>query len=333
MNLIGQNQASINERACNNLMTIGVTISGFGGFKSLISAVTKLQKSSRIASERQRLAQIIAELTPFQKPFDEVKAAQSLLRTYLYNKTLSLSTAQEGQQKKGDRAVFTSEVPEVYNHLKNLEASADDAALALGDHWEAMRDDVIDVVRELEISVDDLLTMSGHDVARKFVTTVGTPQTLHVNDVSGMALPASLIERIDQESQDQLTKMLEGAKAQAITDTLEHMDLLVTQLTSGSRLSPSLIEHAKTHSTKLRGMALSYDNDPRLIAMCDSIDESIVNQTTDNWKSDDTAREASLETAINVKKNLAELTKPVSTERISYADVQIAGGLLDDLID
>jgi len=80
-------------------------------------------------------------------------------------------------------------------------------------------------------------------------------------------------------------------------------------------------------------MALSYDNDPRLIAMCDSIDESIVNQTTDNWKSDNTAREASLETAINVKKNLAELTKPVSTERISYADVQLAGGLLDDLID
>ena len=333
MNLIGQNQASINERACHNLMTIGVTISGFGGFKSLISAVTKLQKSSRIPSERQRLTLIIAKLTPFQEPFDSVKAAQSLLRTYLYNKTLSLSTAQEGQQKKGDRAVFTAEVPAVYNHLKNLESKADDAALVLGDKWEVMRDDAIDAVRELEINVDDLLSMSGHDVARRFVTTVGTPQTLHVNDVSDMALPAALIERIDQESQDQLTKMLEGAKAQAITDTLEHMDLLVTQLTSGSRLSPSLIEHAKTHSTKLRGMAMSYDNDPRLIAMCDSIDESIVNQTTDTWKSDDTAREASLETAINVKKNLTELAKPVSTERISYADVQLAGGLLQDLID
>ena len=173
MNLIGQNQASINERACKNLMTIPVTISGFGGFKSLTSAANKLQKSTRIPAERIRLTKIMSDLTKFQDPFDQVKAKQSLLRTYLYLRTLSLSTAQEGQQKKGDRAVFTAEVPEVYSHLKNLESSANDAAMALGDKWEAMRDDVIDVVQLGKLA--DRLTIDKDITCRLAVKTSNCP--------------------------------------------------------------------------------------------------------------------------------------------------------------
>tara|TARA_R110000824_G_scaffold9733_2_gene43128 strand:+ start:112 stop:1110 length:999 start_codon:yes stop_codon:yes gene_type:complete len=332
MNLIGQDQKAINERACKNLMTIQVNISTEYGLKPLIAAVKKLAKSTRIPAEHARLLRIIARLTPYQKPIDFVKSQQSLLRTYLYTHTMSLSQKQDGQQQKGERVTTVTEIPEIYNALRDLEFSANEAAKNLAPIWDGMREDILREVRDLEIDVSDIL-VSGVELSRRFITSVGTPKCIHSSKMSGMSLPSTMADKWAKESEQQLTTMLEGAKNQALKDGLTHMDLIVTQLSTGKRLSQSLIDHAQTHSKKMRGMVEAYDNDARVLFLCDEIDKHISNKTTDVWKDDSAMRQKSLEVANSVRKNLTAITAPVSQKQIDYANIQLAGGLLPDLID
>jgi hypothetical protein len=95
--LIGQDQAKINERAVNAFMLMQVSISSHKGFKPLINAVTKIAKATKVADEAKRMTEILAVLGPLQKPIDEVIAAQSLLRTYLYKQTLAFNQSRRGR--------------------------------------------------------------------------------------------------------------------------------------------------------------------------------------------------------------------------------------------
>jgi len=111
------------------------------------------------------------------------------------------------------------------------------------------------------------------------------------------------------------------------------MELIITQLSTGKRLSQSLVEHAKTHSSKMRGMVEAYDQDPRILAICDDLDLHIANKTTDIWNDDPVVRQKSLDVATSIRKNLTAITAPVTKTQIDYANIQLAGGLLPDLID
>jgi len=332
--LIGQDQAKINERAVNAFMLMQVSISSHKGFKPLINAVTKIAKATKVADEAKRMTEILAVLGPLQKPIDEVIAAQSLLRTYLYKQTLAFNQSREdGQQAKGERLVYTPKVPEIWTMLRTLAHNADNLVRGLQYNWNDMRDNAMTAVRDLSIDVE-YMNITGDELAARFSTSVQTPRPIPHASFKNMSLPAGLVQQFEKEANEALTQMLEGAKSQALSEALEHMDLIVKQLTSGTRLSPSLVEHAKTHSEKMRGMVEGYDNDPRIIQMCDDIDKHIGSATTERWRDDSTSRDAALTVAKSVSKNLTAITAPVTPSPVTQqAGGDLAGGLMADLID
>jgi hypothetical protein len=333
--LIGQDQAKLNERAMNAFMLMQVSISSHKGFKPQILAVTKFAKATKVADEAKRMAEILAVLGPLQKPIDEVIAAQSLLRTYLYRHTLTFSQArsEDGHQAKGERLVYTSKVPEVYTMLKTLAHNADNLVRRLQHNWNDMREEAMNAVRDVKFSVPKM-DISGDQLASRFKITVSNPRLIPETSLAQMSLPAGLAQQFERDAVDSLTAKLEGAKAQALEGALTHMNLIVRQLTSGTRLSPSLVEHAKTHSETMRGMVEGYDNDPRIIQMCDDIDKHIASATTERWREDSTSRDAALTVAKSVSKNLTAITAPVTPSPVTQqAGGDLAGGLMADLID
>lgn len=332
--LIGQDQAKLNERAMNAFMLMQVNISNHKGFKPIINKVKGVLEASEIDNERKRMAEIISVLLPLQKPIDEVLAAQSLLRTYVYHHTLAFSQSRkDGQQAKGDRLVYTAKVPEVYTMLKTLAHNADNLVRQLEPKWNDMREDAMNAVRDVKFSVPKM-DISGDQLAARFRITVSTPRPIPETSLANMSLPAALAQQFERDAVDSLTAKLEGAKSQALSEALEHMDLIVKQLTGGTRLSPSLIEKAKTHSSKMRGMVEGYDNDPRIIQMCDEIDKHIGSATTERWREDWTSRDAALTVAKSVSKNLTAITAPVTPSPVQQqASGDLAGGLMADLIE
>ena len=84
----------------------------------------------------------------------------------------------------------------------------------------------------------------------------------------------------------------------------------------------------------IRDRVEGYDNDPRIIQMCDDIDKHIASATTERWREDSTSRDAALTVAKSVSKNLTAITAPVQPSPVQQqASGDLAGGLMADLID
>jgi hypothetical protein len=264
----------------------------------------------------------------------QVNSKFASVRTWLYDNTLPFTDCEEGQQKRGKRIVPVSRVPEVLAKLAELKGEAFAALDAFmpdyRQYYSAHNRADLGRVSDVDMPDPDVL-------ADKYRVNVGAPEPLPVFNVDTLALPAGLAADIAQRHHDRLSKQLDGAKQAAIEGAQKHMDVVEKQLTDGKRLHQSLLDNAKRHARLLRDMVEGYDNDPRVLAIADLIDERIASiPNIEQVKNSATRRNAVIRAASTASKSLAEVANSESTATPAApaaSNVITGDSLLADLID
>lgn len=210
---------------------------------------------------------------------------------------------------RGEYLVPVAKVPEVWCRLKELKAEADKARdkfiseyLRLVKIAAADMGDLLPEVKDRYPSESELRTMIGIDLSTP-------PQPLAVNDMSRVNLPAEYAAEFAGMDTDNLQSQLEEAKRLTLEEAQKQIDAIIRQL-DGGRLSEEVIDRVQRMSAMLRGMVTGYDNDPRLIALADLIDEKVLNvKKREEWKSVPAKRAESLTAARTVQKGLKDYQK------------------------
>lgn len=265
-----------------------------------------------------------------------VIGAFAAIRTYCAENTLKFSDG-EGQSR-GMRLIAVTEVPDVLIKLGELKQNAEAALVKFETEYPRY-------VAEAKVKLSGLAKHikypSASEVRAKFYASVTPPQPLALVDLERYgSLPAGLAQQIADASTRQLERQLDTARTAAIDLLKDHLDVIVKQLTDGKRLSDSLIENARHHSKMLRNLVKGYDNDPRLIALTDLIDEKIsAVGKVEMWKNNASLKEASLRAAKTAAKGLTQIKKatpapqPAANKPAVTSTSKIAGsGLIADLI-
>ena len=264
----------------------------------------------------------------------QVNSKFASVRTWLYDNTLPFTDCEEGQQKRGKRIVPVSRVPEVLAKLAELKGEAFAALDAFMPDYRQYYSahNRADLGRVSDVDMPDPDVLAG-----KYRVSVGAPEPLPVFNVDTLALPAGLAADIAQRHHDRLSKQLDGAKQAAIEGAQKHMDVVEKQLTDGKRLHQSLLDNAKRHARLLRDMVEGYDNDPRVLAIADLIDERIASiPNIEQVKNSATRRNAVIRAASTASKSLAEVANSESTATPAApaaSNVIVGDSLLADLID
>ena len=264
----------------------------------------------------------------------QVNSKFASVRTWLYDNTLPFTDCEEGQQKRGKRIVPVSRVPEVLAKLAELKGVAFSALDAFMPDYRQYYSahNRADLGRVSDVDMPDPDVLAG-----KYRVNVGAPEPLPVFNVDSLALPAGLAADIAQRHHDRLSKQLDGAKQAAIEGAQKHMDVVEKQLTDGKRLHQSLLDNAKRHARLLRDMVEGYDNDPRVLAVADLIDQRIGSTLNiHSMKHNGTKRGLAIRAASTASKALAAIAKAPSTATPAApaaSNVIVGDSLLADLID
>ena len=328
-NLINQDQSNLNSRACNAFMLLTVSVAVYDGIAKLSEAAERAEKEAGAEDTGARM--YINALGMHHGELKSVMGKYKRIRTYLYQNTLSFSQAEEGMQKRGKRLIPVVRVPEVLNHLNLLKTEAESALDDLLPHWDHLCN--IAQSRAGQFGTE-IKYLTSSEVRDRFKASVSIPECISPIDMDRFgSLPASLANDIAKASNDKLTSQLESAKTEAMKAAKSHMDVVIKQLSEGKRLSETLVSLSALHSKMLRDLVNGYDNDPRIIAMADRIDNEIASQSVDRWKQSDYARTKSIDAAKVVSKGLGAMVQPVTPDQIQSTNQSLAGGLLADLLD
>ena len=329
MDLINQDQNNLNSRACNAFMLLTVSVAVYDGIAKLSEAAERAEKEAGADDTGARM--YINALGAHHGELKIVMGKFKKVRTYLYQVTLSFSQAEEGMQKRGKRIAPVVRIPEILNHLNILKNEAYAALDDLLPQW----DHLCNIAQSRSGRFgDEVKYPSAYEVREKFKICISIPECINPVDMDRFgSLPVSLANDIAKASNDKLTSQLESAKTEAMKAAKGHMDVVIKQLSEGKRLSETLVSLSALHSKMLRDLVNGYDNDPRIIAMADRIDNEIASQSVDRWKQSDYARTKSIDAAKVVSKGLGAMVQPVSPDQIQSTNQSLAGGLLADLID
>jgi len=324
---------NMQQSIANNYMVLDISIGRADPMKHSAVASDAAASECRVSGNvpvRTRVG-ALGRLTTDLK---QVNSKFASVRTWLYDNTLPFTDCEEGQQKRGKRIVPVSRVPEVLAKLAELKGEAFAALDAFmpdyrqyyGAHNRA------DLGRVSDVDMPDPDVLAG-----KYRVSIGAPEPLPVFNVDTLALPAGLAADIAQRHHDRLSKQLDGAKQAAIEGAQKHMDVVEKQLTDGKRLHQSLLDNAKRHARLLRDMVEGYDNDPRVLAIADLIDDRIASiPNIEQVKYNGAKRDQAIRAASTASKSLAEVAKSPSTATPvapAASSVIVGDSLLADLID
>jgi len=317
------------DRAKNSFLLLNVTIRKADPLKKSQVAALAAVESTKLANGVPLVARVGA-LGTLTGDLKAVISHFNAVRTYMY-KFAALSSAEDGEHRRGDRLIPTAKVPEVLSDLAELKRSAhaalDDFMPRYRQYYAAKMDGDFGAISDVSLPDPNAL-------AAKFGIVVHDPQPIPTFDADRLQLPAGLAAEIAGRREAALIKQLEGAKQVIIDDAEAHLANVEKQLANrgeGKRLHQSLIDMAAHHAAQLRGISEGYDNDPRIIALADLIDERIVSigqiKNARTWRGDSAARAANAA----VKSLKAIKAKPAPTQPTTTI---VAGdSLLADLID
>ena len=310
-------------------MLLTVSVSVYDGIAKLSEAAERAEREAGAEDTSARM--YINALGMHHGELKSVMGKYKRIRTYLYQNTLSFSQAEEGMQKRGKRLIPVVRVPEVLNQLNVLKKEAESALDDLLPHWDHLCN--IAQSRAGQFSTE-IKYLNSSEVRGRFKASISNPECISPVDMDRFgSLPTSLANKIAKASNDKLTSQLESAKTEAMKAAKSHMDVVIKQLTDGKRLSETLVSLSALHSKMLRDLVEGYDNDPRILAMADRIDNEIASQSVDMWKQSDYRRNKSIDAAKIISKGLEAMVQPVTPDQIQSTNQSLAGGLLADLID
>lgn len=329
------------EKACNTFLIVDVSVSKPGMKKTLPKEITA--KIAQMIAAAKGDGEITAPDTQvplfgnFYKEFNNaVLNPLGIFRNSKVYTRLELD---------GGRAFTTAEFPVAYPAFK--QAAADtmteviEAVEARYDIW--VEAGISSAIRTYEPIFPQVESWIRRAIPTKdqFIENcsieVGLPRRIDTGALKGVSLPAELLADIQQQQAEQAQVKLEGARGQAIKMVKDHLDKISTQLDGADnrRLHDTLITNLQGSAATLRGFVNAYDSDPRILEICDIIDERIASvNSAEVWKNSIGASEVSRRVAIQTSKQLADLGKRKLPPVTATADsIEIAeGGMLADLL-
>ena len=247
-------------------------------------------------------------------------------RTYMYDHTLSY--------ERGARLVMVPRVPEVLaaiqENLARVKAGLDEFMPRYEAYYNSTNGRADMGNSQITLPTPDKVRASSY-------ITVGVPQPIQPCDLTGLSLPAGLAADIAERTNAKHAVAAEAAKNAGMQDLIKELDKIAKQLTTGKRIHQSVLDNARTASRKVREFTEGYDNDPRVLAIADLIDDRIASiPSIEQVKNNATLRERAVRAAEAGSKTLAEVVKSPSTATPAApaaSNVIVGDSLLADLID
>jgi len=319
------------QQASNAFLTIQVSISKWSGVSQLKQAASKAASAAGASEANTRM--YFNMLGQHHSDLKQVNAMYSAVRTYLYANTLPFSQAEGEQQQRGDRLIAVSRVPDVVHQLGVLVDAANSAADSFVAEYERMV--AASIAHDVGEFKSEINYPTADQVRSKFAARISAPQTINVADMSRFgSLPVAMANEINASNNRKLEAQLQCAKDAAIKEAEDLAERVANQMRSGKRFHDSLKSEAKRVASLLRDMVQGYDNDPRLLAMADLIDEQIGTIDIDRIREHEHARHAPRRAAETVSKGIKDMRKAgaTNTQPVSNNDPVVGGGFFADLL-
>ena len=242
------------------------------------------------------------------------------------------------------RAIPTQQFPVEFPRLEALRDQINsDIELVADEHFdswvEAGQRSALRVYGDVFPAIDVWLkskTPSKAEFVAANKITIGTPRTINTDSLANVNLPADLLAKFEAESVAKAEASLEAARQKAVEGLRKQLDLVTAQLDTGERLHDSLLVNTTSNVETLRGFIEAYDNDPRLLSICDSIQTKVTNvRSVDVWRNSLGSRLESKAAAVVAVKQLEALEqRPLPSVSIASASSELAtnGGLLSELL-
>ena len=247
-------------------------------------------------------------------------------RTYMYNHTLSY--------ERGARLVMVTRVPEVLTAIQENVARVKAGLDEFMPRYEAYYNSTNG---RADMGNSQITLPTPDKVRTSAYITVGVPQPIQPCDLTGLSLPAGLAADIAERTNAKHAAAAEAAKNAGMQDLIKELDKVAKQLTTGKRIHQSVLDNARTASRKVREFTEGYDNDPRVLAIADLIDDRIASiPNIEQVKNSATLREQAVRAAEAGSKTLAEVVRSPSTATPvapAASNVIVGDSLLADLID
>ena len=263
------------ERACNSLMEIPITVGRWSG-QCISPEVARLAEKASGAES----GSAIGHIKMLGAAGDiELRAVRShFLRVNTYADTLLKGTT--AKNGKGPRIVPVVQVPEVLVKLQKLTSEANQALADFKPRYAQLREQALAALQGLAADVEHKYP-TAEALDEKFYVKIGTPRPLSIMDPSKFNLPAglaaSIADRSNQEAWDQVT----AARSIAIEDLATRLESIASTLEKAAdkpgsgRITDAMIRDAGQLSRNLRDITESWDHDPQLKAMADTVQEKI----------------------------------------------------------
>ena len=334
------------QKACNSFVITTMNVSKPGMTKTLPKAV------------RERIARMIANA----KGDGEIEAPETQVKLFgnSHNSFNDFVLKPLGQFRNneiytrieldGGRAILTAEFSSEWSKIQKVAA---DTMTAIVDAIEGrtagsqgydvwVRNGISSAIRTYEKVFPGVeqWVRNGLPTKDQFIKNcsiqIGLPRKLDVNALDGVTgIMNDLQVQIEQATQAKFEK----ARTQAISMVEAHLEKVTDQLgkmPEERRLHDTLITNLKGSAATLRGFIGAYDNDPRLITVCDIIDEKISSvASSEVWKNSPAASEKSRQAASQASKQLAGLKDRDLPKIIAATAENLVigeGGMLADLL-
>ena len=247
-------------------------------------------------------------------------------RTYMYNHT--------GAYERGERIVMIPRIPEVLCAIQENTAKVMAGRDEFMPRYEAYYNSTNG---RADMGDSQIKLPTPAQVSESIYIRVGVPRPIQPCDLTGLALPAGLAAEIAERTNAKHAAAAESAKDAMMRDLIKELDKVAKQLTTGKRVHQSVLDNARLANRKAREFTEGYDNDPRVLAIADLIDDRIASiPNIEQVKNSATLREQAVRAAEAGSKTLTEVVKGESTATPAApaaSNVIVGDSLLADLID
>lgn len=249
-------------------------------------------------------------------------------RTYMYGHTLSY--------ERGSRLVMVTRVPDVLAALQENNRAVQAGLAEFMPQYEAYFNSTNG---KADMGDSQIVLPTPDKVRASAYIRVGVPQPIQPCDLAGLSLPAGLAADIAERTNAKHAAAAEAAKDAAMRELIKELDKVSQQLTNGKRIHQSILDNARLASRNLREFTEGYDNDPRVLAIAEVVDQRIASiPNIEQVKNSVTLREQAVRAAEAGSKALTDVVKSKSTATPvpaapAASNVIVGDSLLADLID
>jgi len=253
------------EKAAGSFMVIRVSVKRWDGIKRSAKVARYAEKSA--GAESGVATGSVYLLGKHQSELKAVVAAGAKIGTYLDEWSLPSDIG-------GEYVFHVDQTPEAYSELLRLAEGQQDALEKFLPNYNRF---IAQAKRDLGKLNDGLRYPDENEVRERFRITISPPRPLPVVDVERYRhLPVEQAAEWAAQAEAQNGRIMESAREYILSVTRDFMDDLAKSMEDETfRLTEKKAKRVEWLGTQLHNLVADWDNDPRLLALAELIEQKI----------------------------------------------------------